>query len=86
MGFNAKTKIILTRDVTFLQKSYGDYHKVGKPVLVTTSYGGLDDEEGLEMFLIVNQNMKVTMKKLKKMFLMTTLTKKLKHPQDHYQC
>ena len=39
--FNPKTKkIILTQDVTFLQKSYGEYTKVEKPVVVTMSYKG----------------------------------------------
>ena len=56
--FNPKMKkIILTWDVTFLQKSYGEYSKVEKPVLVTKSYEGLDCEEELEMFPIsVNNN------------------------------
>ena len=46
---NPKTKkIILTKDVTFLQKSYRDYSKVEKPVLVTTSYEGYNEEEELE--------------------------------------
>ena len=32
--FNPKTKkVILTRDMTFLQKSYGDYSKVEKHVM-----------------------------------------------------
>ena len=36
--FNPKTKrIILTRDVTFLQKSYGEYSKVEKSVVLNTS-------------------------------------------------
>ena len=53
--FNPKTeKIILTRDLTFLQKSYGDYNKVEKPVLVTPSYkGSVDEEEKLETILQV---------------------------------
>ena len=42
--FNPKTKcIILTHDVTFLNKSYGEYSKVEKPVILTTSYEGSDD-------------------------------------------
>ena len=45
--FNPKTKkIVLTQDVTFLQKSYGEYSKVEKPVLVTMSHEGLDEENG----------------------------------------
>ena len=44
--FNPKTKkIILTQDMTFLQKSYSEYTKIEKPVVLTTSYEGLDDEE-----------------------------------------
>ena len=53
--FNPKTKkIILTWDVTFLQKSYGEYTKIEKPVLVTTSYEGSDEEEELETVSVVN--------------------------------
>ena len=55
--FNPKTKkIILTRDVTFLQKSYGEYTKVEKSILLTISYEGLDSEEELEPIPIVNNN------------------------------
>ena len=55
--FNPKTKkIISTRDMTFLQKSYGEYSKVKKPVLVTMSYEGLDEEEELKMVPIINNN------------------------------
>ena len=55
--FNPKTKkIILTQDVTFLQKFYIEYTKVEKPVLVTMSYEGLNDEEELKMVSIVNEN------------------------------
>ena len=42
--------------MTFLHKSYGDYSKIEKPVLVTTSYEGSNDKEGLETVPIVNQN------------------------------
>ena len=42
--------------MTFLQKSYIEYSKVEKPVLVTTSYEGLDDEEELKMVPVVNQS------------------------------
>ena len=45
-----------TWDLTFLQKSYSEYTKVEKPVLVTTSYEGLNDEEEFEMFPIVDNN------------------------------
>ena len=56
-AFNPKTKqIILTQDMTFLHKSYGEYSKVEKPVLVTTSYEGLDDEEKLEKVPIISSN------------------------------
>ena len=58
--FNPKTKkIILTWDVTFLQKSYGEYTKVDKPVVVTTSYEGSDEEEELETVHIVTNNSNV---------------------------
>ena len=44
--FNPMTKMIVLTKMTFLQKSYQDYSKVEKPVLVTTSYEGpCDDEE-----------------------------------------
>ena len=42
--------------MTFLPKSSGDYSKVQKPVLVTTSYKGWYDEEALKIVPIVNQN------------------------------
>ena len=55
--FNTKTKnIILTWDVTFLQKSYGEYTQVEKPVVVTTSYEGSDMEEELKKVPVVNNN------------------------------
>ena len=55
--FNSKTKkVILTRDVTFLQKSYGEYAKVEKPALMTRSYERSDDEEELKMVPLVNNN------------------------------
>ena len=41
-------KYYFAQDVTFLQKSYNEYSKVEKPILVTTSYEGLDNEEELE--------------------------------------
>ena len=42
--FNPKTKkIILTQDVTFLEKSYSKYTKVENPILVTMSYERTDD-------------------------------------------
>ena len=46
--------IILTWDVTFLQKSYGEYTKVEKSVLVTMSYEGSNDEEEHKTIPIVN--------------------------------
>ena len=49
-------KIILTWDVTFLQKSYGEYTQVEKPVVVTTSYEGSDMEEELKKVPVVNNN------------------------------
>ena len=55
--FNPKTKrIILTRDVTFLNKSYSEYNKVEKPVNLNTSYEGSDNEEELEIVPVDNNN------------------------------
>ena len=55
--FNFKTKkIILTGDITFLKKSYGEYTKVEKPVLVTIRYEGSNGEEELETVPIVKTN------------------------------
>ena len=36
--------------------SYGKYTKLEKPVMVTTSYKGSDDEEELETVPIINNN------------------------------
>ena len=44
----------------FLQKSYSNQNKVEKPVLVTTSYEGLDDEEKLKMVEIINENKNIS--------------------------
>ena len=56
-AFNPKTnKIILSKDVTFLQKSYADFSKVEKPVLTTMIYEGLDDEEELKIVPVIYQN------------------------------
>ena len=47
--FNPKIKrIILTCNVTFLNKSYGEYNKVEKPTILKTSYEGSDEEEEFE--------------------------------------
>ena len=55
--FNPKTKqIILTQDVTFLRKSYSEYSKVEKPLVLNTSYEGSDDEEELETVPADNYN------------------------------
>ena len=54
--FNPKTKwIILTQDVTFLQKSYCEYSKVEKPVILIKSYEGSDNEEELEIVPVDNK-------------------------------
>ena len=53
--FNPKTKNILTSNVTFLQKSYGDYSKVENPVLVIMSYDRSDDEEELKTVPIISK-------------------------------
>ena len=55
--FNPKTKkIILTRYVIFLQKSYGEYSKVEKLVLVTMSYKSSDGEVEPKTFPIINND------------------------------
>ena len=51
-------KIILTWDMTFLQKSYSEYSKVEKPVLVTLSFEGSDEEDELKTFPIISQTNK----------------------------
>ena len=49
--FNPKTKkIILTGDMNFLHKPYGEYKNVEKSVLVTMSYDRSDDEKDLKWF------------------------------------
>ena len=42
--------------MTFVQKSYGECSKDEKPLLVTTSYYGLDDEEVLKMVPIISNS------------------------------
>ena len=42
--------------MTFLQKSYGEYTKVEKPVVVTISYEGSDKEKALETVPFVSNN------------------------------
>ena len=55
--FNPKIKkIILTWDVSFLQKSFNEYTKVEKPVVVTMSYEGLNKKEELQMVPVVINN------------------------------
>ena len=50
--FNPKTKkIIMTQDMTFLQKSYSEYTKVEHSVLVTANYEGSDDDEEFKTVL-----------------------------------
>ena len=44
--------------MTFNQKSYGGDSKVEKPVVVTMSYNGSDDEEELQMVPAINNNNK----------------------------
>ena len=46
----------MTGEVTFLQKSYSEYNKVEKPVVLTTSYEGSDEEEELKTVPVVNNN------------------------------
>ena len=45
-----------TRYVTFLQKSYGEYSKVEKPVVLNMSYEGSGDEEELKTVPVENNN------------------------------
>ena len=40
----------------WLSTSYGEYSKVEKPVLVTTSYEKSDDKEGLKAVPIISNN------------------------------
>ena len=55
--YNPKAKrIVLTKDMMFLQKSYWDYNKIQKPILVNTSYEGSDDEEKVKVVLKNYQN------------------------------
>ena len=42
--------------MTFLQKSYGEYTNVEKPVVWITSYEGSDEEVKLKIVLIENNN------------------------------
>ena len=58
--FNPKTrKIILTQDMTFLQKSYGEVTQVDKPVVDTTSYEGSNEDGELETVSVVNNKSNV---------------------------
>ena len=43
-------------DVSFLQKSYGEYSKVEKPAVLNMSYEGSDEEEELETVPVENNN------------------------------
>ena len=45
--------------MTYLQKLYDEYAKVKKPVLVTTSYKGSNDEEDLKTVPVVDNNNKI---------------------------
>ena len=55
--FNPKMrKISLTKDVTFLHKSYGEWSKVEKPVMVPKSYEGPDNHDEVKMVSGNNQN------------------------------
>ena len=47
--FALRSKICLTKDVTFLNKSCGDWHTVEKSIIIPISYEELDEEE-VEMF------------------------------------
>ena len=79
----------LTKEVTFLGKSYGEQNKVEKPDLIAISYEGSDDEEVLIVLdnysSSKNENLDrilvVTMRKKKK-FWGKYLKKKLKSPPN----
>ena len=47
--------IVLTKIMTFLQKSYVDWNKIKKLAVIPTSYERLDDNEELETVPIINQ-------------------------------
>ena len=44
----------MTQDVTFQQKSYGEFTQVKKTVVVNTGYEGSNEEEELKMVSIIN--------------------------------
>ena len=87
--FNPKTKkVILTKDVIFLQKFYSKNTKVENPVLVTMSCVGSDDDEEFKTSPIAYNNNNVNVvsdsdsndhiKNNNNIFLMKTLMMKLK--------
>ena len=49
-------KIIFTKDMIFLQMSYGDWNKIENPVVVPKSYEGSDNDEELETVPVINKN------------------------------
>ena len=54
---NPKTrKINLIHDVTFLNKSYGEFNKVDDTVIVPMSYEGLNDEDVDDSIFINNRS------------------------------
>ena len=80
-----KKKIILTRDVTFLQKTYGEYIKVEKPVLVTMCYEGSGELKMVSIIssnnnynVVSDSNSNTNMKNNNKNFLMKILMTMLK--------
>ena len=52
---NPKTKNHLTKDVTFLHKSYGEWSKIEKPVLVFMSFKGSDDDDEVETVCLITK-------------------------------
>ena len=78
--------------MTFLQKSYDEYTKVEKTVLMIMSYEGANNEEELEMVLVINDYNNVNLviptvttvttalKMTTKTFLMKMLKTKSKQP------
>ena len=94
--YNPKTKtVILTKNMTFLQKSYRDWEKVEKLVVISKNYEGSFDDLELKMVPVINQNnnnyynvvgVSKCNEKLKKTFLMRDYSWSWSNPLDHYQC
>ena len=64
--------------MTFLQKSYGEYSKFEKPVVLNTSYEGSNDEEELQKVPVENNNNNVNVVTNSTLFQVTKTSKTLK--------